>query len=167
MAWRHDQKGRLGWYIYTRIRYETHMIVCFVIMLLDDGMCESVTGPLLSLTTQPFINSRAVAIQSYILGKCWREVKLDECCLAKNPKSFERRDVMEFLLKKPIFLRILLVDGHHFEIMLFMGFHAKRDPTIRVKMFITLEMFSDIGKVKGSMFITLQWPSEDGEEMQS
>ena len=62
---------------------------------------------------------------------------------------------MDVLLDKPIFQFILLVDGSHFEILLSLGFHDKRDPTIRVKMFITLEKFSDASKVGVRMFITL------------
>ena len=80
---------------------------------------------------------------------------MTECYLAKIPEDLERRYVMDVLLEKPIFQVILLADGSHSEIMPSLGFHAKRDPTIRVKMFITLEKFSDFSKVGVRMFITL------------
>ena len=70
----------------------------------------------------------------------------------KNSECLERRFVMDFILEKPVFQYIISSNGIHFEILPFLGFHAKRDPTIRVKMFITLEKFSNISKVNGRMF---------------
>ena len=56
-----------------------------------------------------------------------------------------------------------MADGNHSKIIPFLRFHAKKDPTIRVKMFITLEKCSNTSKVDVRMFITLEIPSEVGE----
>ena len=69
---------------------------------------------------------------------------------------------MGFMLEEPFCLSIILVDGHHSEILLFSIFHTKRTPTFRVNIFITLERFSDSVKFKGRLSITLEKPSEDG-----
>ena len=53
--------------------------------------------------------------------------------------------------------------GRHSEILPFLRFHAKKDPTIRVNMFITLEKCSNTSKVGVRMFIILEIPSEVGE----
>ena len=53
---------------------------------------------------------------------------------------------MVSMLEEPVRPSILLVDGSHYEILLFPCFHAKRTPTIRVKMFITIGRPYNVGK---------------------
>ena len=88
-----------------------------------------------------------------------------EYYLAKNLESLERRSMMVVLFEKPIFQGILVADGHHSEILPFLIFHAKKAPTIRVKMFITLEKCSNTSKIEVRMFITLERNSEAGDRI--
>ena len=67
------------------------------------------------------------------------------------------------LFEKPICRVILVADGSHSEIMPFLIFHAKKAPTIRVNMFITLEKCSNTSKFDLRMFITLERPFESCE----
>ena len=67
------------------------------------------------------------------------------------------------MFEKHVYQGILLVGEHQSKIILFLGFHARRDPTIRVRMFITLEEFYVSSEVYVRMFITLEIPSEASE----
>ena len=61
---------------------------------------------------------------------------------------------MDVPFEKPVCRGILVADGRHFEILPFLSFHAKKAPTIGVKMFIKLEKCSNTNKVDVRMFIT-------------
>ena len=83
-----------------------------------------------------------------------------ECYLAKDLEILERRSMMAILFEKPVCRGSLVVDERHSKILPFLSFHAKKDPTIRVKMFITLEKCSNTSKFDVRMFITLERPSK-------
>ena len=82
---------------------------------------------------------------------------------AKSHEGLDRRSIMVFLLRKSVVRYVLLNEGCCSEIPPFLGLRTEVAPTIRVKMFITLENIYEASKVNVRMFIKLEIPFEAGE----
>ena len=68
---------------------------------------------------------------------------MNKYCSAKSPGGPDRGSVTTILLGKYVIRCFLLINGRYLKILPFLGFHAKANPTIKVKMFIMLGKYYD------------------------
>ena len=73
---------------------------------------------------------------------------------------------MASFCEKSVCQGVLMIGESQPKVPLFLSFHTRGNPTIMVRMFITVEDISNSSKVKERMFITVDGPLEAGEELE-